>query len=158
MKDYAVILSEASPKVKFVPNKQRPVESYLWYNFQFDIQPHTFVDYYREKLGITNESVALFGIDSWNHEFHHEELPVESFSKIIKIRGAKFGIIPTDDPAKTIVMMNAPFERPQQLSVGAGSGGYPWQYLDSQRPPTDSELKEYFNLSEYQRDRFREQW
>ena len=158
MLEYGVILSETHPEVKFQPGHDAPVESYLWYYFHLDIQPHTFVDYYNEKLAITDERDAMVTISKWNQEVYDGTLPIVSFDKIIKIGDLTFGIMHTDAPGKSIVIMNMRIRFPHQLNIRAGSGGYRWQYLDSRSAPTDTELKDYFGLNKYQRDRFRQQW
>jgi hypothetical protein len=158
MLEYGVILSETHPEVEFQPGHKVPIESYLWYNFHLDIQPHTFVDYYQEKLGVIDEADAMLSISKWNQEVYDGTLPIVSFDRIITIGDLKFGVMHTDDPSGSIVMMNINMRFPHQLNIQAGSGGYRWQYLDQCSTPSDAELKNYFSLNKYQRDRFKKQW
>jgi hypothetical protein len=158
MLEYGVILSETHPEVDFQPHHTSPVKSYLWYNFHLDIQPYTFVDYYQEKLGITTETDAAVEISKWNHGLYNGTFPIVLFDKIITIGDLRFGVMHTDDPGKSIVMMNINLRYPYQLNIHAGSGGYRWQYLDPQATPSDQNLKSYFGINKYQRDRFKKQW
>jgi hypothetical protein len=158
MADYGVILSETHADVEFAPGHNRPVESYLWYNFRLEIQPHTFVEYYREKLAISNDDEAMMSISEWNDELHMEAIAVDDFDRVITVGDIKFGILITEDPTKSIVMMDRMVRYPYQKDINAGSGGYPWQYFDPSVAPSDTELKNNFNLNKYQRDRFRNQW
>ncbi|MBC8192628.1 MAG: hypothetical protein H8E18_09620 [FCB group bacterium] len=158
MLKYGIILSETHTEVKSQQGHDVPVESYLWYNFPLDNQPPTFVAYYREKLGITNENDALGEISIWNHEFYNRGINVVSFNKMIPIEDKLFGVLATNSPNRSIVMMNSAMRPKDYWTVEAGSGGYAWQYLDPRSRATDTKLKDYFGLNKYQRDRFQNQW
>jgi hypothetical protein len=158
MLEYGVILSETHPEVEFQPGRKSPVRSYLWYNLHLDIQPHTFVDYYQEKLAITDGADALLAISKWNDELYNGTLPIVTFDKIITTGDIIFGVMYTSDPSKSIVLMNVNLRYPYQLDICAGSGGYRWQYLDPRATPSNHELKIIFSLNKYQRNSFKNQW
>jgi hypothetical protein len=158
MADYGVILSETHPEVVFKRGRQRSVDGYLWYNFKLEEQPSTFTSYYAEKLAIVDSSIALMGINNWNQEILFSAMDVKRFDRILCIGKKRFGIIHTENPHKSIVMMNTNVRYPWQVTINAGRGGYPWTYLNSRRKPTDLELKGHFNLNKYRRERFKDLW
>ncbi|MCH8272321.1 MAG: hypothetical protein IIB41_03595, partial [Candidatus Marinimicrobia bacterium] len=62
--EYGVILAEKHPEVVFrSSNVKQTVDTYLWYPYELNIHPSTFVEYHKEKLAITDPGEALHLID-----------------------------------------------------------------------------------------------
>jgi len=111
------------------------------------------MNYFREKLGITDDNEALTLINKWNLG----PLPRYSYKDSFSIGEKRFGLL--KDSNKIIVMANYG-DRPAYINnVLAGRGGYLWQYLQNSKLQHDATtcelLKNRFCLkSKYDQDRF----
>lgn len=158
-KDYGVILAEEHPEVEFSTRKiKQAVEMYLWYPYELNNHPSTFVEYHREKLAITDLDEARLEIDLWNDEISKGKLKKVSFSKVLTIADTRFGVIDLPGSSDAIVMMNRAGKFLYQKTIHAGSGGYGWQYLSATNKPSHFELKSKFNLDKAQGVQFIKNW
>ena len=157
--EYGVILAEKHPEVEFrSSNVKQTVDIYLWYPYELNIHPSTFVEYHKEKLAITDSGEALHLIDMWNDAIHNNKIKKVKFSKVLKIGGINFGVIEQPNSSNVIVMMDRAVGFPRQKTILAGSGGKAWQYLEPVIKPTHQGLKNKFNLNKIQREQFIKKW
>ena len=153
----AVILSDRNPVIQFKPTKEMRVESNLWYPYQKVTQNLSFTSYLAEKLNIHDVSDSKQLIDDWNIEIQFGTMTVGTFDRIITIGKDKYGVIHDFDDNGSIVMLNRQARYPWQEARIYGHG-YSWAYLDAGVPPSDADLKKYFNLNKAQCKSFKRQW
>lgn len=81
-KDYGVVMTQ---------NK--------WYPFSLESQPQTFIEYYKEKLGVDEQAAKKF-IEKWNDQKWNEVSFVETFT----FNNSNYGIFPEPETEKLIIM------------------------------------------------------
>jgi len=155
--NYGVVLSESHPR-NIINDIEVDGQDYVWYTYQMKEMPDYFVDYHKDKLGITNTNEAEMLIDTWNQHIQNSTMPIVSFDKIIEIdQYTTFGVLLDVEPNISIIMMNGltcPDNR-EGIEYGAG---YSWQYVETGVKPSRQELKDYFNLDKIQSIRFQNKW
>gem|GEM_PF-4686598 len=145
-----VALSENKPTVKkWINNKIHPIHHYLWYHFEEKPQPDSFTAYYREKLGVIDESQAKDHIN----QFNQGNYKTVSFSKIFTLNKISYGIIPWENDE--VIIMSTMGNRIKDVeSYSAGSGGYRWGCFYPHGETFKYDLMDIFKLNTTDVERF----
>jgi len=155
--NYGAILTDNHPDIVFTRQSQaRPIESYLWYPIELGQIPHTFTEYFREKLAVTSASEAKQIILDWNTNF----LSSVKIMKQFKVGKKRFAAIENPEQTDMLIVLANYSDRPAHMKTAqAGRGGYIWQRLPINSRVTHSDLQSKFCLrSKSERERFLDRW
>lgn len=143
---YIVALSDYSPVVNiFEKNKHHNIHHTLWYPMRDQQLPSTYTDYFKEKLGVADQSEALRFINDWNKLQASDSFEVQTFSKIFTVSKIRYGVIKTAG-SMDIIMSLKGNQIPHVVTFSYGSGGYRWAYLDNKSVTLEDDVKEKFGL------------
>jgi len=155
--NYGVIIVENHPQVAYQKGHNGlPIVSYLWYPIELGQIPDTFTEYFREKLGVTDQAEAKQMIHDWNTKY----IPIAGIVKQFKIGRKRFAAFEGPRNSGMLIVMANYSDRPAHMeTVNAGRGGYIWQRLPKAGPISHAELESKFCLrTKSERDRFIANW